>query len=173
MAVKGSRIPFGRAIPHLVVHDAAGASEFYCRAFGAKEVYRSKQPEGDGLQIHLRIADSLVIVSDDNRPEDKKRIEAHYNIASPQALGGTTAVFQFFWSDADSAYNRAVDAGAQPTVPPFNAFWGDLYGCVSDPYGHVWAIVEEREVLTAEEIELRMGAMAAKSLESDELKGKR
>jgi PhnB protein len=173
MTVRGSEAPVGRAIPHLVVHDAAGASKFYSRAFGAREVYRSKQPDGCGLHIHLRIADSLVIVSDDNSPRDKKRIEAHYKISSPQSLGGTTAVFQFYWPDADSAYKRAVDAGAQPTVPLFSSFWGDLYGCVSDPYGHVWAIAEKKEVLTAEEIEVRMRAVAAGSAEAGGLKGKR
>lgn len=64
MVVRGSEVAVGRVIPHLVVHDAAGAADFYNRAFGAKEVYRSRQPDGRGLHVHLRIADSLIIVSD-------------------------------------------------------------------------------------------------------------
>lgn len=156
MTVKGSQVPAGYAIPHLVVHDAGGAADFYRRAFGAEEVYRSRQPWGEGFHIHLRIANSIVIVSDANGPRDPSSIDAHFRIDSPQALGGTTALFQFFWPDADAAYRRAVDAGAQPTVPPFDAFWGDRYGCVTDPYGHVWAIAAELETLTAEEVERRM-----------------
>jgi PhnB protein len=156
MTVKGSEVPSGRAIPHLVVHDASGAVEFYKKAFGAREVYRSSQPTGTGLHIHLRIGESLVIVSDDNLPRDKGRLEAHYRIASPRSLGGTTTVIQFFWPDADAAYKKAIDSGAQPTVPPSDMFWGDRYGCVTDPYGHVWAIAAQNEILEPAEVERRM-----------------
>lgn len=155
MVVRGSEVAVGRVIPHLVVHDAAGAADFYNRAFGAKEVYRSRQPDGRGLHVHLRIADSLIIVSDMTNYE-RSSIDAQNRIAPPESLGGTTAVFQFFWPDADVAYRRAVDAGAQPTVPLFDAFWGDRYGCVTDPYGHVWAFAAVSEVLSADEIERRM-----------------
>lgn len=161
MAVRGSEVPTGQAIPHLVVHDAEGAVEFYKKAFGAREVYRSPQPTGKGLHIHLRIGRSLLIVSDDDQSRDKSRLEAHYSISSPKSLGGTTTVIQFFWADADSAYKRAVDAGAQPTIPLFNGFWGDRYGCVTDPYGHVWAIAAQQEVLDPAEVQTRMQAFAA------------
>jgi uncharacterized glyoxalase superfamily protein PhnB len=163
MAVRGSEVPVGQAIPHLVVHDAEGAAEFYRAAFGAREIYRSPQPAGNGLHIHLRIGRSLVIVSDDDQSRDPSRLEAHYRISSPRSLGGTTTVIQFFWPDADSAYKRAVDAGAQPTVPPFNAFWGDRYGCVTDPYGHVWAFATEQEVLDPAEVDRRMAVFAAQA----------
>src|ERR1041384_4238374 len=104
MAVKGSEIPIGQAIPHLVVHDAEEAAEFYKVAFGAKEIYRSPQPMGNGLHIHLRIASSLVIVSDDDANRDNSRSEARHKIASPKSLGGTTTVIQIYWPDADSVY---------------------------------------------------------------------
>jgi len=43
---------------------------------------------------------------------------------------------------------RAVEAidfyvkafGATPTMPPQNMFWGDRYGQLQDPFGHVWSI---------------------------------
>src|SRR6185437_7579955 len=117
MAVRGSEVRVGQVIPHLVVDDAAGAVEFYKAAFGAREVYRSTQPTGIGIH-HLRIGQSLVIVSDDDQSRDRRRLEAHYRISSPKSLGGTSTVIQFFWPDADTAYKRAVDAGAQPTVHP-------------------------------------------------------
>ena len=159
MTVKGSEIPTGRAVPHLVVHDAAGAAEFYKRAFGAEELYRFTRPDGPGFHIHLRVADSLIMVVDAPEPHDPTGLDAHYRVASPQALGGTTVGLQFFWPDADVAYKRAVDAGAQPTIPPFDAFWGDRYGCVTDPYGHMWAIATRKEVLSAEEVEQRARAL--------------
>jgi PhnB protein len=153
VVVKGSEVGMGRVVPHLVVHDAAGAADFYRRAFGAQELCRFTRPDGPGLHIHLRIADSIVMVTDASEPRDPAGLDAHYRLLPPQALGGTTAVFQFYWPDGDAAYRRAVEAGAQPTVPPFNAFWGDRYGCVTDPYGHVWAIATQLEVLSAREVE--------------------
>lgn len=153
--MRGSEVPTGRVIPHLVVENAGEAAAFYQRAFAAREVYRSRQPSGEGVHIHLRIADSLVIVSDRTN-FDRGSIDAHNRITSPDSLGGTTAVFQFFWPDADAAYRRAVDAGAQPTMPVFNAFWGDRYGCVTDPYGHVWAMATVQEILDPDEVEQRM-----------------
>jgi PhnB protein len=167
MAVRGSEVLIGQAIPHLVVHDAVGAVEFYKNAFGAREVYRSAQPTGRGLHIHLRIGQSLVIVSDDDQSRDQHRLEAHYRISSPKSLGGTTTVIQFFWPDVDSAYKRAIDAGAQPTVPPFDAFWGDRYGCVSDPYGHVWAMATQKEALAPAEVQRRMHALTAVGVPAD------
>ena len=156
MVVRGSEAPVGRIVPHLVVHDAEGASAFYRQAFGAIEIYRSPQPVGTGLHIHLRIADSVFMVADRPPSRDAEGFDAHYRIDAPQALGGTTAVMQIFVDDVDATYETAVDAGAQPTVPPFNAFWGDRYGCVTDPFGHVWAVATIVEVLSPEEIERRM-----------------
>lgn len=159
MVVRGSEVPIGRVVPHIVVHDAAGAAEFYRRAFGAQELYRFTRPDGPGLHIHMRVADSLVMVTEVNEPRNPDGFDAHYKISSPQALGGTTTVLQFFWPDADAAYRRAVQAGAQPTVPLFNAFWGDRYGCVTDPYGHVWAIATKIDVVSAEEVERRVHSL--------------
>jgi hypothetical protein len=39
-------------------------------------------------------------------------------------------------------------------------FWGDRYGWVRDPFGHVWALSEVKEVLSAEEIEARLRGFA-------------
>ena len=164
MTVKGSEVPVGRAVLHLIVHDAAGAAEFYKRAFGAEDLYRFTRPDGPGFHIHLRIADTLIMLVDAPEPYDATGLDAHYRVASPQALGGTTVGLQLFWVDADAAYKRAVDAGAQPTIPPFNAFWGDRYGCVTDPYGHMWAIATRKEVLSAEEVEQRACALRQPSV---------
>lgn len=159
MVVRGSEVPLGRVVPHIVVHDAVGAAEFYKRAFGAEELYRFRRPDGPGFHVHLRIADSLIMIVEPAQPSDPAGLDAHYKIASPQTLGGTTMGLQFFWPDADAAYKRAVEAGALPTIPPFNAFWGDRYGCVTDPYGHMWAIATRMEVLSAEEVERRAIAL--------------
>jgi uncharacterized glyoxalase superfamily protein PhnB len=40
----------------------------------------------------------------------------------------------------DEDYQRAIDAGATPTMPPADMFWGDRYGQLKDPFGVSWAM---------------------------------
>jgi uncharacterized glyoxalase superfamily protein PhnB len=42
--------------------------------------------------------------------------------------------------DVDAAYQRAIDAGASPTMPPADMFWGDRYAALKDPFGVAWAM---------------------------------
>ena len=35
---------------------------------------------------------------------------------------------------------RAMEAGASSTLEPHDAFWGDRYAQVKDPFGHLWSI---------------------------------
>ena len=39
-------------------------------------------------------------------------------------------------------------------------FWGDRYGWVRDPFGHVWALSHVNEVFTPEQIEDRLRGFA-------------
>ena len=57
--------------------------------------------------------------------------------------------------DADKVYQQAIAAGAKETLPIADQFWGDRYGVVTDPYGHLWAIATRKEDLTTEEMEKR------------------
>ena len=43
-------------------------------------------------------------------------------------------------SDADAAWNRAIEAGATEKMPLADQFWGDRYGQVEDPFGFTWSI---------------------------------
>lgn len=160
MAVKGSVPHVGVIVPHLVVRDMNQALAFYERAFRAKVLYRSPSPSGAGEHIHLKIWESLVQVSSEEPEQQRERMEGAL-LASPETLSGSTCVFQVAVPDVDAAYKRAVDEGASPAMPPTDMFWGDRYGWLRDPFGHVWALAEIREVLSAEEIEKRMRDFAA------------
>ena len=154
MTVKGARPETGHITPHLVVRDAEEAVRFYRRALGAMEVYRAATPESKELRI-LRIANSFVIVGEEDLALRRNNM-SYAKIASPETLRGTTAVFQLNVDDVDEVYRRALDAGATPTVPPMDRFWGDRYGLITDPFGHMWALATVQEELTPEEIEERM-----------------
>jgi uncharacterized glyoxalase superfamily protein PhnB len=160
MAVEGSVPQPGVIVPHLVVRDAAEAVDFYMRAFAASVLYRSPSPSGAGEHIHLKVWSSLVQVSTEEPAQRRERVEGAL-LASPETLAGSTCVFQIGVEDVDEAYKRAVDAGAAPALPPTDMFWGDRYGWVRDPFGHVWAFATVKEVLTPREIERRLGGFAA------------
>jgi uncharacterized glyoxalase superfamily protein PhnB len=160
MAVEGSVPPTGVIVPHLVVRNAAEAVDFYTRAFGASVLYRSPSPSGVGEHIHLKIWSSLVQVSTEEPAQRGERIEGAL-LASPETLAGSTCVFQIGVEDVDKAYQHAVDQGASPAWPPTDMFWGDRYGWIRDPFGHVWAFVTVKEVLTPLEIEHRLKDFAA------------
>lgn len=162
MAVEGSVPLPGVIVPHLVVRDAAEAVNFYTRAFGASVLYRSPSPTGSGEHIHLKLWSSLVQVSTEEPAQREARIEGAL-LASPETLSGSTCVFQIGVDDVDAAYKHAVDEGASPAWPPTDMFWGDRYGWVRDPFGHVWALATVKEILSPAEVEQRLQGLSAQT----------
>src|SRR5213080_1198960 len=117
--------------PYLVIDGASKAIEFYKRAFGAKEVNRSPMPDGSIMHASIRIGDSIIMMSDEFPGGDSK---------SPTHAGATTVNLHINSKDVDKLWNQAVNAGAQPTLPLDNQFWGERYGKLQDPFGHVWSV---------------------------------
>jgi uncharacterized glyoxalase superfamily protein PhnB len=89
--------------PHIVVRDAIAASDWYQRALGAEERDRLPLPNGKVMYVELWFGDSPVMVADEF-PE--------LEILSPLAIGGTPVVLHVFTDNVDSAWQRAVEAGA-------------------------------------------------------------
>ena len=44
-------------------------------------------------------------------------------------------------------------AGAKVKFPLKDQFWGDRYGQLIDPYGHVWSIGAAKKKMTEDEVE--------------------
>ena len=80
---------------------------------------------------------------------------------SPKSLGGTSSTLHFVVPDVDASFERAVDAGAKPLMPPTDMFWGDRYCKLADPFGHHWSIATHKDELTPEQI-LQRGQEVAK-----------
>ena len=140
--------------PYLTLTGAAQAIDFYKRAFGAHEVARMTGPDGTSvMHAEIRIGDSVVMLSDEF-PQMGSR--------SPQTLGGTTGAIFLYVPEVDTAFQRAIDAGAKALVPPTDMFWGDRFGKLVDPFGHEWAMATHQEDLSPEEVRTRgAAAMAA------------
>jgi uncharacterized glyoxalase superfamily protein PhnB len=154
MSIKLPGKPNMRAVvPHLIAKDASRAIEFYKKAFGAEELYRSAGRAGKVMHSILRVGEGTILVADEF-PEMNPKC----TFKSPASLGGTSCCFAIQVNDADAAYKRATDAGATATMPVADAFWGDRYGQVTDPFGHVWEISSVKEELTPEQVEERARA---------------
>lgn len=146
MAAQVKKIPDGyhTATPYLVVGDAARAIDFYKQAFGASELVRMGAPEGKIGHAELKIGDSMIMLSDEmmgNR--------------SPKTLGGSPVSIFLYVEDVDSVFNKAINAGAKSDAPPTDMFWGDRFGKLTDPFGHVWSIATHIEDVAPEEMKKR------------------
>ena len=129
--------------PYLAVEDAARAIEYYKQAFGAKEAVRMPTPDGKVAHAELEVGDSRILLSD---PFPQASTQP------PAELGGTSASVFMYVEDVDAVVKRAVDAGATVTMEVADQFWGDRFGTITDPFGHVWSIATHVEDLTMEEI---------------------
>lgn len=124
-------------VPHLTIRDnraaearAAEAIDFYARAFGATESGRHMAEDGRRvLHAHLDLNGGPLMLNDD----------------FPEMMGGAAPPpagvgLHLDVADADAAWEKALAAGAAVRFPLDNQFWGQRYGQVTDPFGHIWSI---------------------------------
>lgn len=128
--------------PHLVCAGAADAIEFYKKAFGATEMMRVPDTQGRLMHACVQIGDSQVMLVDE-MPE--------WGALGPKSLKNSPVTIHLQVEDADAVVARAVAAGAKILMPVEDAFWGDRYGKIEDPFGHHWSIATHvRDVSPAE-----------------------
>jgi uncharacterized glyoxalase superfamily protein PhnB len=143
-------IPEGhpRIIPHLVVRGASDAIEFYTKAFDAQEKSRT-MTEDEQYIIHaeLQIQGNPFFLNDE--------MPGMVGCLSPDSFQGTTVAIHLWTEDVDALFKQAVEAGATERMPVTDMFWGDRFGHLYDPFGHLWAIATRKENLTPEQIQER------------------
>jgi len=133
--------------PSLMVRDAVRAIEFYEQAFGAQERYRLMTPDNKWVaHAELKIGDSIIMLAEEM---------PGYELSAPASAGTTSVSFYVYVEDVDTAFQRAVDAGATVKMDVQNSFWGDRIGQVIDPSGHLWTLATHVEEVSPEEIAAR------------------
>lgn len=145
MTSKVKAVPdgFHTITPHLTVRDANRAIEFYKKAFGAEVLHVMPAPGGKVMHAALKIGDSIVMLNDEF-PE-------HGGASAPTA-GGSGDALHIYIDNVDSAFQRAVSAGATVKMPVMDMFWGDRYGQVVDPFGHRWSLATHTRDMSPEEM---------------------
>jgi PhnB protein len=152
MAVKPIPEGYNTLTAYLAVEDAERAIDFYKDAFGAEEVIRMPAPDGRIAHAELQIGDSKIMLSD---PFPQSTVRP------PSERGGTTASIFMYCEDVDAAFEQAKKAGATVEMELENMFWGDRFGTLSDPFGHVWSFSQHVEDVSPEEIAERGKAAMA------------
>ena len=160
MAGKVKAVPMGMhtITPHLVVQGAAKAIEFYQKAFGAEIKGVHDLPDGKVMHAELRFGDSTVMLADE--------FPRMGTCTSPKTLGGTSFNLFLYSENVDQLFAQAVAAGATVLMPLANQFWGDRYGQLQDPFGHVWALSQHVEDVSPDEMERRAREAFAKMAQS-------
>lgn len=133
------------ATPRLRVKNAAGAIEFYKRAFGAREIMRFVV-NGQIAHAEIAIGNSIIMLADE-APD--------YGFLGPEALGGSPVQMQLYVDDVDAVAKQAISAGAKLINPVEDHFYGDRSGQFADPFGYVWTIATRKEDLSLEEMHRR------------------
>jgi PhnB protein len=85
------------------------------------------------MQLELSLGDTQVMLADEF-PE--------LGVLSPLSIGGTATVLHFATTDAEVVWQLALDGGAEVRQPLHDAFWGERYGQIDDPFGHRWGIAQ-------------------------------
>ena len=150
MAVKPIPDGYHTVTPYLIVKDAAGAIDFYKKAFGAEEIMRFPGPDGRVAHAEIKIGDSPIMLGDEC-PVMQSR--------SPQTIGGTPVGLCLYVKDVDGLSKQAIAAGAKVLKPVQDQFYGDRSGTFQDPFGHQWTIATHKEDVSKEEMRKRMEAL--------------
>src|SRR4051812_31864237 len=111
-----------KVIPYLHVKNAAGAIEFYQKAFGAVETLRLAEPGRIG-HAEIQIDGARIMLADEF-PE--------HGILGPRSLGGTSMGIHLTVPDVDALAERAVAAGAKLARPIKDEFYGERGGKLED-----------------------------------------
>jgi PhnB protein len=133
----------------LTVKDAAEALQFYTEALGAVELFRMPAPDGSVAHAEFKIGNTHIYISD----------EAPEWHAYAMAEGAVAAcLFSILVDDCDTAFEKAVNAGAEPLSPPRDQFWGVRSAIVKDPFGYRWSFGQHVEAVSPDELKKRAQA---------------
>src|SRR4051794_40297549 len=113
MAVKPIPEGYHSVTPYLIIKGAAGALDFYKKAFGAVELFRMDGPGGTVGHAEIRIGNSPVMLADEH---------PGMGFPGPLSLGGTPVSLLLYVEDADAVFKQAVAAGAKVLRPVQDQF---------------------------------------------------
>lgn len=116
--------------PLLSVRTGVKALDFYRRAFGATELFKIEDDNGE-IVARLSIEGAVFWIADES--------PGHLNF-SPSSLGGATTRMVLTVTNPDTVFEQAIAAGATSVWPVADQPYGWRLGRLIDPFGHHWEI---------------------------------
>ncbi len=121
---------------HLTVSGGDKAIAWYCSVFGAQIKARHMAEDQHRVMFailamfggHVFLSDVFPeLIADTQAPSATvpPTCTLHIDLEDPNEVNAVVA--------------RAQAAGAIVTMKPEDVFWGDRYGRIRDPFGHVWS----------------------------------
>lgn len=140
MTVKPIPDDYHKVTPYLIIHGVDKIIDFLAKAFDAELKYRFERPDGSVMHAELRMGDSAVMLGEPT--------------GDFTPMPGSIYLYS---EDCDSAYQRALDAGAASVMEPMDMHHaGERYGGVRDMSGNIWWIATHIEDMSTEEMEKRI-----------------
>lgn len=127
--------------PYLIVDGAGKLIEFIETVFDGKVVMKMEGENGKIAHAEIKIGDSMLMLAD-----------------SGEEWKPTQAMLHLYFEDADTVYQKALDAGAVSIKEPADQFYGDRNSAVKDAFGNFWGISTHIEEVSEEEMQRRMEA---------------
>lgn len=127
--------------PSLAYEDARTAIGWLERTFGLQPQLIVPGDGGAVAHAELRTPDGAVLMVLSTAASTRRD-------RSPRALGGTASSVYLVVADIDTAYARAVSAGAEVFNPLRDAGYGREFCCL-DPEGHIWTLGTYRPEVAA------------------------
>ncbi len=125
--------------PFMIVEGADILIAFLETTLGATKKEYMTGSDGSVKHAEMRIGDSLVMIADARLPETK----------------ANQTMLYVYVPNADTAYARALEAGATSIREPHDEYYGDRSCAVLDRFGNQWWLATHAEDVSPEEAERR------------------
>ena len=135
MAVKAIPEGYYSLTPYLVCKGAAKAIDYYTKVFGAQETVRMPGPGGHVMHAELKIGNSMLMLSDENK-------ERGY--LSPETIGGTATSIMLYTTSGRGVQPRHRAAKSRRFRDMFVANRWDRLESVRPQ----WAIARTRKIFS-------------------------
>jgi uncharacterized glyoxalase superfamily protein PhnB len=146
--------------PHIFVKSSVDAIEFYKKVFDAIEISRHTIPADkdsgrDDKVIHaiLEIGGAKLFLADEFPEMCNQHSSSVGKIGAPNTVGGNSVFLNLYVENVDEIFDKAKREGAAEVMPLMDAFWGDRYGQLRDPFGHIWEVASHKKDVSKEELE--------------------
>ena len=129
--------------PFVIASGAEDLMAFLAEVFGAGEKERITRPDGSIGHAEMLIGNSIVMLTD-----------------ATEALPARPGALYVYVDDVDSAFRRAVAAGATVRSEPADQFYGNREAGVVDRWGNIWWMATPTEVVPADQLQARYDAVS-------------